>query len=165
MVDLQFILSNLEDYCVLKLDPNEYLDYQPNSDIDLLCKDKFNTAICIEKLLTKAGIKSRKYIAANNNLQVDVMNENKLEIKFDLTDDLSCFSKIKLRKDLAYKILEGKIKYRSIFIPELKYDLAIRLLEYLEYIENPKKIKHLYYCNQYPNEKKIAIEIIQKNKL
>lgn len=49
------------------------------------------------------------------------------------------FFKIKLRKDLAYKILEGKIKYRSIFIPELKYDLAIRLLEYLEYIENQKK--------------------------
>ena len=85
---MQFILSNLEEYCVLKLDPNEYFDYQPNSNIDLLCKDKYNTDICIEKLLTQVGIKSRKYIAANNNFQVDDMNENKLEIKFDLTDDL-----------------------------------------------------------------------------
>ena len=165
LVDLEVILASLEDYCVLKLDQNEYLDYQPNSDIDILCRDKYKTAFCIEKILNKAGIKSRKYIASNNNLQVDAINENNLELKFDLTDDLSCFSKTKLRKDLVDKILEGKIKYRNIFIPELKYDLAIRLLEYFEYKENPKKIKHLYYCNQYQIEKKIAIEIIRENML
>ena len=163
LVDLQHILLELEDYCILKFEPEECPEYKPNSDIDILCKDKYATSASIEKFLTKAGIKSRKYIAANNNFQIDAMNGRKLEIKFDLTDDLSCFSKIRLKKDLVKKILESKITYKSFFIPALKYDLAIRLLEYIEYKENPKKIKHLIYCNQFPVEKKLATEIIEKN--
>ena len=115
--------------------------------------------------MNEAGIKFKKYIAANNNLQIDAINGNKLDIKFDITDDLSCFSKIKIKKDLVKSILENKIKYKSFFVPELKYDLAIRLLEYFEYKNNPTKIKHLLYCNQFPVNKKLAQEIIDKNRL
>ena len=164
-VDLQYIFSNLDDYCILKFDLVEFPKYKPNSDIDILCKDKYDTSIKIETFLKKVGIKSRKYIAANNNLQIDAMNGRKLEIKFDLTDDLSCFSKIKLKKEIVELILKNKIKFKSLFIPELKYDLAIRLLEYYEYKDNPKKIKHLNYCNRFPVEKKLAIEIIERNTL
>ena len=164
-VDLQYIFSNLDDYCILKFDLVEFPKYKPNSDIDILCKDKYDASIKIETFLKKVGIKSRKYIAANNNLQIDAMNGRKLEIKFDLTDDLSCFSKIKLKKEIVELILKNKIKFKSLFIPELKYDLVIRLLEYYEYKYNPKKIKHLIYCNRFPIEKKLAIEIIERNTL
>ena len=55
--------------------------------------DKYFTGKCIEEILDEAGIKFKKYIARNNNLQIDAINGNKLDIKFDITDDLSCFSK------------------------------------------------------------------------
>ena len=133
LIDLNYIFSKLDDFFILKFDPDKCPEYKPNSDIDILCKDKYLTANCIEKVLNESGVKFKKYIAANNNLQIDAMNGRKLEIKFDITDDLSCFSKIKIKKDLVGLILENKIKYKSFFVPELKYDLAIRLLEYFEY--------------------------------
>ena len=165
LIDLKYLFSKLDHYCILKFDPEKFPDYKANSDIDILCKDKYVTGNCIEEILNEAGIKFKKYIAANNNLQIDAINRNKLDIKFDITDDLSCFSKIKIKKDLVKSILENKIKYKSFFIPELKYDLAIRLLEYFEYKNNPAKIKHLLYCNQFPVNKKLAKEIIDKNRL
>ena len=165
LIDLQYIFSKLDDYCILKFDPEKCPEYKPNSDIDILCKDKYKAANSIEEILSESEIKFRKYIASNNNLQIDAMNGNKLEIKFDITDDLSCFSKIKIKKDLVELILKNKIQYKSFFIPELKYDLAIRLLEYFEYKYNPQKIKHLVYCNQFPVNKKFAQEIIEKNRL
>ena len=165
LIDLQYIFSKLDEYCVLKFDPDQYPEYMPNSDIDILCKDKYKTAYFIEKILNENGIKSKKYIASNNNLQIDAMNGKNLELKFDITDDLSCFSKIKIKKNLVKLILENKIKYKGFFIPDLKYDLAIRLLEYFEYKNNPKKIKHLLYCNQFPVNKKLAHEIIEKNRI
>ena len=165
LIDLKYIFSQLQDYCILKFDPEKCPEYEPNSDIDILCKDKHITANCIEEILINNGIKLKKYIAKNNNLQIDAMKGNKLEIKFDITDDLSCFSKIKIKKNLVKLILENKIKYNSFFIPELKYDLAIRLLEYFEYKNNPEKSKHLLYCNQFPVNKKLAHEIIEKNRI
>ena len=165
LIDLKYLFSKLDHYCILKFDPSKLPEYKTNSDIDILCKDKYFTGSCIEEILDKAGIKFKKYIAANNNLQIDAINGNKLDIKFDITDDLSCFSKIKVKKSLVKSILESKIKYKSFFVPELKYDLAIRLLEYFEYKNNPTKIKHLLYCNQFPVNKKLAQEIIDKNRL
>ena len=165
LIDLNYLFSKLDHYCILKFDPRKLPEYDTNSDIDILCKDKYVTGNCIEEILNEAGIKFKKYIAANNNLQIDAINRNKLDIKFDITDDLSCFSKIKIKKDLVKSILENKIKYKSFFVPELKYDLAIRLLEYFEYKNNPTKIKHLLYCNQFPVNKKLAHEIIEKNRM
>ena len=165
LIDLKYLFSKLDHYCILKFDPKKLPEYKTNSDIDILSKDKYVTGYCIEEILNEAGIKLKKYIAANNNLQIDAINGNKLDIKFDITDDLSCFSKIKIKKDLVKSILDNKIQYKSFFIPELKYDLAIRLLEYFEYKNNPTKIKHLLYCNQFPVNKKLAQEIIEKNRL
>ncbi len=164
-IDLEYLFSKLDDYCILKFDPEKFPEYKSNSDVDILCKDKFVTGNYIEEFLNDAGIKLKKYIAANNNLQIDALNGNNLEIKFDITDDLSCFSKIKIKKDLVRLILENKIKYKNFYIPDLKYDLAIRLLEYFEYKKNPTKIKHLLYCNQFPINKKLAQEIIERNRL
>ena len=165
LIDLEYLFSKLDNYCILKFDPKQCLETKSNSDIDILCIDKYVTGNSIEEFLNATGIKLKKYIAANNNLQIDALSGNKLEIKFDITDDLSCFSKIKIKKDLVKLILENKIKYRYFFIPELKYDLAIRLLEYFEYKNNPKKIKHLIYCDKFPVNKKLAQEIIEKNRL
>ena len=165
LIDLEYLFSKLENYCILKFDPKKFPEYKTNSDIDILCKDKYLTGNCIEEILNEAGIKLKRYIASNNNLQIDVIKGNQLDIKFDITDDLSCFSKIKIKKDLVKSILENKIKYKSFFVPELKYDLAIRLLEYFEYKNNPTKIKHLLYCDQFPVNKKLAEEIIDKNRI
>ena len=91
LIDLEYLFSKLDHYCILKFDPRKLPEYDTNSDIDILCKDKYVTGSCIEEILNKAGIKFKKYIAANNNLQIDAINGNKLDIKFDITDDLSCF--------------------------------------------------------------------------
>ena len=116
LIDLKYLFSKLDHYCILKFDPKKFPEYKTNSDIDILCKDKYVTGNSIEEILNEAGIKFKKYIAANNNLQIDAMNGNKLDIKFDITDDLSCFSKIKIKKDLVKSILENKIKYKSFFL-------------------------------------------------
>ena len=47
-VDLQYIFSNLDNYCILKFDLVEFPKYKPNSDIDILCKDKYDASIKIE---------------------------------------------------------------------------------------------------------------------
>ena len=83
-------------------------------------------------------------------MQIDSLNGNNLELKFDITYDLSCFSKIKIKNDLVKLILENKIKYKNFYIPELKYDLAIRLLEYFEYKKIQQKLKNYSIVNSCP---------------
>ena len=60
--------------------------------------------------------------------------------------------------EIIFEIREGE-NYRIV---ELQFDIVIRFLKYFEYQNNPKKLKHLLYCNQYPTFKRIAMLIIKK---
>lgn len=163
-VDLNWLFDGLDDYCIIKIS-GDFPYYEKNCDLDIICDDKFKFAEILNKKITyKYNYKTKSYIAANNNLQLDVIINNCLDIKFDLTDDLSCWQKTRLRPQLAQSILSQKVKKHSVFIPCLEHEVLIRLLEYEEYKNNPLKIKHLNFANQHPLAKSIAEKLIQDNK-
>jgi len=164
-INLKWLFEGLDDYCIIKI-PESFPHYEKKSDLDIICDDKIKFSKTLnEKITNKYKLKTKSYIAANNNLQLDVIINGVLDIKFDITDDLSCFSKIKVNKELSKLILK-KIEHKDgIFIPTLEHEIAIRLLEYEEYKDNPKKIKHLNFANQHPAEKTIAKKLIQDYKL
>lgn len=163
-IDLSWLFFNLENYCIIKI-PEGLPQYEPNSDIDIICRNKLDfDRILKEKITEKYNFKTKSYIAANNNLQLDVIINGALDIKFDITDDLSCFSKIKVNNELSKIILKKAEDKNGIFIPTLEHEIVIRLLEYEEYKDNPKKIKHLNFANKFPEEKNKAIQLIDKHK-
>lgn len=165
LIDLNWLFTALDDYCIIKI-PECFPSYNKHSDLDIICKDKFIfLKILNKRILDKYDVKTKHYIAANNNLQLDVIKNNSLDIKFDLTDDLSCWSKNKLRPQLVQSILSQKVKKNSVFIPCLEHEVLTRLLEYKEYKNNPSKIKHLNFANQHPLAKITAEKLIQNNKL
>ena len=163
-VDLNWLFDGLDDYCIIKIS-GDFPYYEKNSDLDIICDDKFKFAeILKNKILNKYNAKINNYIASNNNLQLDVITNNSLDIKFDLTDDLSCWQKIRLKPQLAKLILSQKVKKNSTFVPCLEHEVLTRLLEYEEYKKNPSKIKHLNFANQRPLAKNIAKQLIQDYK-
>lgn len=163
-INLDWLFADLKNYCIIKL-PANFPCYEKNSDLDIICDDKFKFSQTLnEKIARKYKFKTKSYIAANNNLQLDVTVNGSLDIKFDITDDLSCFSKIKVNNELS-KIILKKVDYKNgIFIPTLEHEIVIRLLEYEEYKNNPKKIKHLNFANKFSEEKNKAIQLINKYK-
>lgn len=163
-IDLNWLFEGLDNYCIIKIS-ELFPYYEKNSDLDIICKDKFKFA---KELLAKIGneynLQIRQYIAANNNLQLDILKNNSLDIKFDLTDDLSCFSKLKVNSALTQVILDGKIKKTDskIFTPNEVHEAVVRYLEYKEYSHVPKKIKHLHYFNKNEVVKMEALKVIDK---
>lgn len=163
-INLDWLFTDLKNYCIIKI-PEFFPHYEKNSDLDIICDDKIKfSKILNEKITNKYKLKTKSYIAANNNLQVDVIINNTLDIKFDITDDLSCFSKIKVNSKLSKLILKNIESKNGISIPSLEHEIAIRLLEHAEYKDNPKKIKHLNFANKFPEEKNKAIQLIEKYK-
>ena len=47
LIDLEYIFSKLDDYCILKFDPQKFPKYKTNSDIDILSRDKYACANCV----------------------------------------------------------------------------------------------------------------------
>ena len=163
-INLDWLFTDLKNYCIIKI-PESFPHYEKNSDLDIICDNKIKfSKILNEKITNKYKLKTKSYIAANNNLQLDVIINNTLDIKFDITDDLSCFSKIKVDGKLSKLILKNVEHKGGIFTPKLEHEIAIRLLEYEEYKGNPKKIKHLNFSNKFPEEKNKAIQLIEKHK-
>lgn len=165
MIDLNWLFRGLNDYCIIKIS-EAFPHYENNSDLDIICDNKFKFAeILKNKILNKYDVKIKDYIAANNNLQVDVIINNSLNIKFDLTDDLSCWQRIKLDPDLIKLILSHKMIKNDVFVPCLEHEIIVRLLEYAEYFNISSKIKHLNYAEKHPVEKQAAIKTMQNYKI
>lgn len=163
-INLDWLFEGLDNYCIIKI-PEFFPHYEKNSDLDIICDNKFKFAEILNKKIThKYNFKTKIYIASNNNLQLDIIINGTLDIKFDITDDLSCFSKIEVNSQLSKLILKNIERKNGIFIPSLEHEIAIRLLEYEEYKDNPKKIKHLNFANKFPEEKNKAIQLIEKYK-
>lgn len=163
-INLNWLFADFKNYCIIKI-PKTFPYYEKNSDLDIICDNKFKFAEILNKKIShKYNFKTKIYIAANNNLQLDIIINNTLDIKFDITDDLSCFSKIEVNSQLSKLILKNIERKNGIFIPSLEHEIAIRLLEYEEHKDNPKKIKHLNFANKFPEEKNKAIQLIQKYK-
>lgn len=150
----------MDGYCILKLD-DKFPLYNVPSDVDIMCANKYSFAKKLSSFIfEKYKIKTKNHLEGNGNFQVDVIIENKLDIKFDISDDFSYLSKIKVKKTFRDIVLADKIKENGIFIPRLEHDLAIRYMEYKDKIsERPDKIKHLNYCKRHKID---YIEVINK---
>lgn len=163
-INLDWLFADLKNYCIIKK-PANFPCYEKKSDLDIICDNKIKFSKTLnEKITNKYKLKTKSYIAPNNNLQLDVIINNTLDIKFDLTDDLSCWKKIRLKPDLVKLILTKKVKKDSVFVPCLHHEILARILEYEEYKNIPAKIKHLNFVNQHPVEKSIAEKLIKSYK-
>ena len=89
--------------------------------------------------------------------------DGSLNLKLDFVFNVGVYKKVALDKKLFDDILKYKIvTSEGIYAPDIKYELLIRYLEYIENIdERPDKIKHLNYIKNYPNGEKIVMELMK----
>ena len=154
---LEPFFEGIHDYCIIKLS-DDFPQYKTYSDIDIVCLDKELTKDHIEKIGEQfKNYKIKISTGQSNNLHVDFFykNEDKLDFRFDLYDHLS-FKKV--GDDLLGLMFDTKIIYKGVYIPCEDVDLAIRFMEYKDYIDHrPEKIKHLKYIESKSNTEYIKI--------
>jgi len=141
-----------EDYCVLRIS-KDFPNYHPHSDIDILCKDKNKMVKYTLDYLNKTfGEKAKIAVHHPENglhSHVDVyFSEGKLDLKFDFIESFDMYNKNKVSNIFVSELLKNKVKKNLVYVPKTQYEMVIRNLEYLEYInQRPDKIKHLNYIN------------------
>jgi len=149
-VDLVKIISRIPyKYCVIRMSEH-FPNYESGSDIDILCEN----ANRIANYLTLNLDNTRVVYTKTNKVHVDVLDENdKLDIKFDLMDNFDCYKKTKVYPSFIPYILSS-LTWEAVYdvrIPNIHCELALR---YLEYVEKPKKVKHLKYIQDNANSNK-----------
>ena len=138
-----------EDYCIMRMD-SKFPNYIPHSDIDILCKDKSKMVEYTLNYLTKTfgdkAIISVHHPEDGLHSHVDVyFSKGKLDLKFDFIETFNMYNKNKISNNFVDEILENKIIKKSVYVPDKPYEMVIRNLEYLEYInQRPDKTFKLY---------------------
>jgi len=146
LIDLNYVLIKKPDY---------FPEYYPGSDLDIICDNK---KILIQRLL----IEGNKYILESNyeirvssneemkHTKVDFYLDDKIELRFDVHEGLPRFTKVQIRSDYIYPLLENKQKIDSVNVPSHIDELILRYIEYFEWFhKRPDKIKHLEYIEKY----------------
>lgn len=144
------------DYCIVKR-PEWFPKYKKNSDLDILCSDRYQLKVSILTFLSKYRHITSLSIMNNpskdcRRLHIDVYNSRsgKLDIKFDIIDSVSVYKKVKVNEGLKYFCLESKIHDGKSFIPNTACEMVFRMLEFQEYFElRPDKIKHLHFIQNH----------------
>ena len=104
------------------------------SDVDILCRDKLEFAEHIIKNISGFEIKSH---TSGTHFQVDLYENNRLHLKFDLIDSLEEYG---LYADPVFRKKRAKLRQGVQFwVPQDVDELQIRLVEYKK---NPKKTWH-----------------------
>lgn len=170
--DILKIFESVEDetYCLIKRS-NIFPDYKIGSDFDIFC---YNALSFSEKISGYFNQHINKKISLNlnkyeNKIVVDVIQENKINLRFDIYFKLPNFKNINVRDALFSSIIENnqKITFGDLKIPVPSYldDAIIRYLEYHEWFSiRPDKIKHVNIIEEYCVEKKID-KVLFLNKL
>ena len=140
-------------------------DYQTNTDIDIISDNKDIVIDYSMKFSKKYDdLKFNPIQRPSGHFHIDIHNlDGTLNLKLDFIFDVGVYKKVALDKKLFDDILKYKIvTSEGIYAPDIKYELLIRYLEYIENIdERPDKIKHLNYIKNYPNGKKIVMELLE----
>ena len=164
LVDLNDFFQQIDGYVILKL-PVEFPSYYDYPDVDILGRNRnqfLSHLLTIGRAYETKGF-TIKVSTSNGHIHVDFYppNATKLNIRFDLLDSLSTYKSVVLDNEFLEDIFHTRVKQivngTEIFTPSLKYDLAIRFLEYIEWKDtNPSKVKHLEYI-----QKKNNLEFIE----
>ncbi|MCK4797122.1 MAG: hypothetical protein KAT05_07055 [Spirochaetes bacterium] len=150
IVNSVFLNLRNKNYMIIKY--SRFDNLSCGCDVDVLCEKKIDIAhaiISTLKLLIKEDDKIE--IHENSHLNVDVIRNCKIYIRFDLIDNFNVFHKITVNEVFAKESLERKVSSMHLFRGE-EYpvfhgseedDLIIRFLDFVEnYKDRPLKIKH-----------------------
>ncbi|MCU4165571.1 hypothetical protein [Carboxylicivirga caseinilyticus] len=140
-------------YCIIKID-DKFPEYSIGDDIDIFC---FDISHIIKNLL----IVTNQYIDKGFTAQItkrseththfDILNKNKIEIRFDLYQQFPGYKNLNIKKSLFDVIIEKREKKMInnslfVYVPNKIDELILRYIEYHEwYAERPDKIKHIEY--------------------
>lgn len=152
-LNLLEFFRNLEDevYCIIKY--SDITKYKEGSDIDIFC---YNLKSYSKKILEVAN----NYVSqdfsinvSNNHVKhwhIDIMQNNKIEIRFDLYETMPSYRNILVKEALFSSIIENSVVMNveeiKVYVPSVVDETIIRYLEYIEnYQLRPDKVKHLNY--------------------
>jgi len=123
MINIKEIIDSYKDCVVIKKSP-DYPNYQPGDDVDIFCRSLSEMVYMImlvgRKYMEEYTVVKKTY---QDHTHIDFMKDNKLEIRFDLIENLDC--------------------YKDALLADNEYaQLAVRLLDFAQ---NPNKTKHLEF--------------------
>lgn len=160
---LEFI--NNEQYCFIKF--NNSLEYLEGSDFDIFC---YNASILAGKIIEFG----HQYIdegftievkEKQNNIYVDFMLNERINLRFDIYDQLPPYKNLCIKSGFFNSVLEGRqtktIDNYTVFIPSKIDDYLLRYIEYIEWYKvREDKVKHLNFIidNINSDEKKLFFD-------
>jgi hypothetical protein len=165
-LDISLFLNDIIgiNYCITKYDTPYYNskfphEYTIGKDLDLLVhKDDFLSLIAI---VCKHFEKQMKYFYKNkvikddNSIIIRIERFGILHYQIDISDKVK-----RVSKNCVNKMLNTRVKEKTFFIPQVKYELIIRLIEFLD---NPYKKHHLEYIKK--NKDYIDFELLRAENL
>lgn len=153
-IDLLKLLYTIEDYVLIKIS-DDFPDYIPESDIDLVVFDRKETLnkllIYYNKLVGEHW--ELRVLDDKEHCHVDFILCRELNIRIDLIDNFNHFEKLSVRNTFLHKLFKDRkqlnIGRSKVYVPSEEDNLTLRYFEYLEYFyKRPEKIKHYeYICN------------------
>jgi FkbM family methyltransferase len=156
LLDLKDFFVGPADYVIIKL-PDDFPNYCDHSDIDILCRDRnsfLNHVLAVGKKYQRQGFEI-KVDRTNEHLHVDFYPPaaKRLNFRFDLISDFF-YEKFEVNPQYSEIVLQSRRRINrgglEIQVPSLEHDLAIRFLEYIEYVDyRPDKIKHWDYIKKH----------------
>ena len=152
-INLKDFFCRMENYTIMKMDPNFPKFNKGKDDVDVLClnmKDTIDTIVKVKN--NKYPTLKHKIHKVNDFLiQVDLFENNKFIFKFDLISDLrKKYIKFDIPNEITENVIKNSFIKRDFYVPRIEDELMIRKLEYDTYIEvRPDKIKHLNFINKH----------------
>lgn len=144
-VDLKaYFKSCPYEYCILRM-PKDFPSYKPGSDLDILCTDLV-AAVGFTCSFLGADPNVTMRLTKSGHTHVNVITKRKLNFRFDFIDTLQ-YTKFTVNKDFRDVVMAHRVLRHGVWVPGDQFDLALR---YMEYIEHPRKVQHLYYVEARP---------------
>lgn len=156
-IDLKPLFEKLESkqYCVIKL-PSEFPEYKLGSDIDIFCYDiedisRIFLGFLVQDLIVQDLIV--KVINRTTHIYIDIMDNEKIHLRFDLYGALPTYKNILLKEAFFSSVIENAQTIEQngykVKVPSQIDENIIRYIEYQEwYGQRPDKIKHIEYIEE-----------------
>ncbi|HOS64370.1 MAG TPA: hypothetical protein PK251_06375 [Candidatus Latescibacteria bacterium] len=153
------LLRQIDDYVLIKMDPEGFPIYSKGDDIDLIVfdPDEALRRVCafFDSEVGESG--ELRVTNADGHIHADFFLMDLLEIRIDLIHDFTFFQKLNVRPVFVTKIFKDRqkrlVEGGGVWVPSAEDDLTLRYFEYLEWFAiRPDKIKHLEYLCRIQDE-------------
>ena len=154
MIDLISILEGLENYVIVRI-AKEFPQFNiGKDDVDILCKNKDETAIFINNALKRLYPQFHcKTIYIQGKIHLDAFHGSQFILKFDISDSVKKeYNLFDVPNEFTEEIINNfEIHPTGCRIPSLQFEMAMRKMEHDTYVDiRPEKIKHMKFIQQYP---------------